>query len=125
MFHVGDTGDTIWYSGPEVQLYDHAPEPGVQSTGYLYELYQGAVDASRSAGHWNNLRIVVSPQECATYVNGVKYYDYILNSPDFKARVAKSKFAEHKEFSAFDTGSIGIQGDHGRVSFRNIKIRKL
>ncbi|RYG26784.1 DUF1080 domain-containing protein [bacterium] len=125
MFHVGDTGDMAWYSGPEVQLYDHPAEPGVQTTGHLYELYPAAVDAARPAGHWNNVLIVVSPKECATYVNGVKYYDYVLNSPDFKARVAKSKFAQYKEFAAFDTGSIGIQGDHGRVSFRNVKVRKL
>jgi hypothetical protein len=125
MFHVADTGDETWHSGPEVQIYDHKAEPGVQITGYLYELYASPVDASKPAGEWNHMRIVVAPKKCETDVNGVKYYEYVLNSPDYWARVAKSKFAAFPEFSKLEKGSIAIQGDHGEVAFRNIKIRPI
>ena len=123
MFHVADAGEATWHSGPEIQIYDHPFEKGVETTGFLYQLYGSGVDAAKPAGEWNHLEIVVAPEKCWTKVNGVKYYEYILNSEDFKARVAKSKFTEHPEFATLKTGTIAIQGDHGNVAFKNIKIR--
>src|SRR5476651_777861 len=36
MFHCSDTeGDAMWFSGPEIQLYDDHGEPGAQKTGFL------------------------------------------------------------------------------------------
>jgi len=58
-------------------------------------------------------------------MNGVKYYDFVWKSDDFQNRVAQSKFKTAPNFAKFDTGYIGLQGDHGSVSFRNIKIRPL
>jgi hypothetical protein len=58
-------------------------------------------------------------------VNGVKYVEYVLGSEDFNARVAKSKFGKMPLFAKSDTGSLTLQGDHGQVSFRNIKVRPL
>lgn len=125
MFHVADDGEATWHSGPEVQLYDHPFEAGVETTGFLYQLYPSKVDAAKPAGEWNSMRIVIAPDKCFTEVNGVRYYEYVLNSPDFLARVAKSKFSEHPEFSKLTKGTIAIQGDHGNVSFRNIKVRPI
>lgn len=125
MFHVADDGEATWHSGPEVQLYDHPAEKGVEITGYLYQLYGSDVDASKPVGEWNHVRIVVAPDKCWTEVNGVKYYEYVLGSKDFFDRVAKSKFAEFPGFAKLKKGTIAIQGDHGNVSFRNIKIRKI
>ncbi len=125
MFRVADEGKAAWHSGPEIQIYDHPAEPGVQITGYLYELYAPTVDASKPAGEWNHLKIVVGPKKCWTELNGVKYYEYVFGSEDFWARVAKSKFVEFPQFAKLAEGSIGIQGDHGVVSFRNIKIKTI
>jgi hypothetical protein len=58
-------------------------------------------------------------------MNGVKYFEYKLDSDDFKERVAKSKFGAMKNFAKSDNGYIALQGDHGQVSFRNIKIRPI
>ena len=46
----------------------------------------------------------------------------------FNARVAASKFGNppFSQFGVFgksDTGKIALQGDHGAIAFRNIKIR--
>jgi hypothetical protein len=125
MYHVAEDGEATWHSGPEIQLYDHPAEAGQEITGYLYQLYASKVDASKPAGQWNSLRIMVSPKKCWTAVNGVKYYEYVLGSPDFWARVAKSKFAQYPQFAKLNKGAIAIQGDHGVVSFRNIKIRPI
>jgi hypothetical protein len=125
MFRVADDGEATWHSGPEIQLYDHPIEAGVEVTGFLYQLYGSTVDASKPAGEWNVLHIVVAPDKCFTEVNGVKYYEYVFGSKDFWDRVAKSKFNKYPGFAKLDKGSIGIQGDHGAVSFRNIKIRPI
>lgn len=125
LFHVADTGEETWHSGPEIQIYDHKFEPGVQSTGFLYELYDSKVDASKPAGQWNHYDIHISKKGCWVKLNGVKYYDFKLDSPDFWARVAKSKFHEWPEFAKTTKGTIALQGDHGVVAFKNIKIKPL
>jgi hypothetical protein len=53
----------------------------------------------------------------------VKYFEYVLGSEDFTNRVAQSKFSKMPGFAKSNTGYIALQGDHGQVSFRNIKIR--
>jgi hypothetical protein len=125
MFHVADTGDATWHSGPEIQIYDHWVREGVETTGFLYQLYGSKVDAAKPAGEWNKMRIMIAPDKCFTEVNDKRYYEFVLGSEDFKARVAKSKFASLPSFGKLGVGRIAIQGDHGVVSFRNIKIRPI
>ena len=137
MFHVTDTGPTIWATGPEFQLEDNSTAADPWRCGWLYDLYKPPVDsatgkpidATKPANQWNHVRLVIAPPpaKCEHYINGVKYFDYVLHSDDFNARLAKSKFAHMaftKDFAKSDIGFIGLQGDHpGAVSFRNIKIR--
>jgi hypothetical protein len=125
MYHVADTGDAIWHSGPEIQIYDHPVEEHVETTGYLYQLYPAIRDTSKPAGEWNIMRIHVAKDKCWTSLNGTKLYEYVLGSEDFWARVKKSKFAVYPNFGKIKKGTIGIQGDHGLVAFRNIKIKTL
>jgi len=125
MFRVSEEGEATWHSGPEIQIYDDHGEPGAQKTGFLYQLYSYEGNASKSAGQWNTFRIVIAPKKCETYLNGVKYYEFVLGSDDFNARLAKSKFADMPNFAKLAKGSIAIQGDHGIVSFRNIKVRPI
>jgi hypothetical protein len=49
----------------------------------------------------------------------------VLGSEDFKDRIAKSKFRQMPDFAKSNIGYIVLQGDHGRVCFRNIKIRPI
>ena len=125
MYHVTDEGTTVWQTGPEVQLLDNKDGKDPNKSGWLYALYTTNIDATRPVGQWNHLRIVISPEKCEHVMNGVKYFDYVYNSDDFKARVAKSKFGKMPHFAKSDTGYIALQGDHGSVAFRNIKIRPI
>ena len=125
MLRCADEGDTMWYSGPEIQIYDDHGEEGAQKSGFLYDLYSSKVISTKPAGQWNHFKIVIAPKKCSTYVNGVKYYDFVWGSKDFFDRVAKCKFAGLPLFGKVEKGTIGIQGDHGTVSFKNIKIRPL
>jgi hypothetical protein len=118
-------GETMWQSGPEVQLYDHPAEDGVEISGYLYQLYKSETDAQKPAGEWNHLRIVIAQEKCETYLNGVKYYEFVWGSDDFWARVKESKFSRYPYFAKAERGMIGLQGDHGAVSYRNIKVRRI
>jgi hypothetical protein len=131
MYHVTNDGDHVWETGPEFQLEDNAHAEDPQRCGWLYALYQPPIDpttnmtldATKPAGEWNEIKLVVKPDECFHEVNGVKYFSYVLGSDDFNARVDQSKFASMPYFAKSNTGFIALQGDHGSVSFRNIKIR--
>jgi len=133
IFHVTDEGGAVWATGPEFQLEDNAAAKDPQRCGWLYALYQPPddpstgrpLDATKPAGEWNHIRLVISPEKCEHVINGVKYFDYVMGSDDFKARVAKSKFSRMPLFAKSDSGYIALQGDHGQVSFRNIKVRPL
>ncbi|MCI0747554.1 MAG: DUF1080 domain-containing protein [Verrucomicrobia subdivision 3 bacterium] len=133
MFHVTDEGRAAWATGPEVQLEDNAAAKDPQRCGWLYGLYQPPddpktgkpLDATKPAGEWNKVRLVITPEKCEHYVNGVKYFEYVLGSEDFNARVARSKFGRMPLFAKSTSGYVVLQGDHGQISFRNIRIRPI
>jgi len=138
LYHVSEEGrGATWSTGPEFQLEDNEAAADKQRCGWLYELYQPPIDpktnktldATKPVGEWNHVRLLISPDKCEHDINGVKYFEYVLGSEDFKARVAKSKFKNTnrgmENFAKFDKGFIALQGDHGSVSFRNIKIREI
>jgi hypothetical protein len=133
MYHVTDAGPAAWATGPEFQLEDNQAAADPVRCGWLYALYQPPVDpktgkpldATKPAGQWNHVRLLISPAKCEHEINGVKYFEYVLGSPDFASRVAKSKFAKMPGFAKFNVGSVALQGDHGQITFRNIKIRPI
>ncbi|HEX4000544.1 MAG TPA: DUF1080 domain-containing protein [Pirellulales bacterium] len=133
MYHVTDAGHHVWETGPEFQLEDNQKAADPVRCGWLYALYKPpldpktgkTLDATKPVGQWNHVRLLLTPEKCEHDINGVKYFDYVLGSPDFKARVAKSKFASMKNFAKSNTGYIALQGDHGQIAFRNIKVRPI
>ena len=133
MFHVTDDGGAVWATGPEFQLEDNAKAADRTRCGWLYALYQPPVDpktgkildATKPVGEWNHVRLVIGPDKCVHEINGVKYFEYVLGSDDFKARVARSKFSTMPFFAKATSGYIALQWVHGSVSFRNINFLPL
>jgi hypothetical protein len=133
MYHVTDKGGAVWATGPEFQLEDNTAASDPIRCGWLYALYQPPIDpatgktldATKPVGEWNHVRLLMTPEKCVHEINGVKYFEYVLNSDDFKQRVAKSKFASMPDFAKSDIGYIALQGDHGAISFRNIKVKPI
>ena len=135
MFHVTDAANTAWATGPEIQLLDNQKGRDPQRSGWLYQLYKPEtdpktgkpIDATKPVGEWNQVRVVIAPPPAKSSVtmNGVKYFEFVYGSDDFKQRVAKSKFGSMPKFAKSDSGAIALQGDHGSVSFRNIKLRPI
>lgn len=127
----------MWQTGPELQLQDNEKAKDPQLSGWLYDLYKPEndpktgkrLDATKPHGEWNHVHLLLSPEKCIHEINGVKYFEYVWGSEDFKDRIAKSKFASKNRgmegFAKEPSGYIGLQGDHGQVSFRNIKIRPI
>jgi hypothetical protein len=127
MFHVIPVGDETYDSGPEYQLLDNARgEPPLERAGSLFALYAPSKDVPKPVGQFNHSRLVVDHGKAQHWLNGVKVVEYDLNSADFKARVAASKFKQWPQFATGKTGAIALQNHGGDdVAFKNIKIRML
>ncbi len=131
MYHVTDAGHAVWATGPEFQLEDNQKAADRVRCGWLYGLYQPPLDpktgkpldATKPVGEWNHVRLLITPDKCEHDINGVKYFEYVLGSEDFNQRVAQSKVATMPGFAKSASGYLALQGDHGQITFRNIKIR--
>lgn len=125
-YHVIEQGETGYQSGPEYQLLDNAHgEPPLQQAGGLFGLYAPLVDVTRPVGEYNHSRLVVNHGHVEHWLNGVKVTEYDIGSPDFKARVAKTKFARWPLFAAAPSGFISLQDHESVVAFRDLKIKVL
>ncbi len=116
-------------TGPEYQILDDARHPDgrspLTSAGSNYALIAPSKKVVRPAGQWNQTRIVARGNRIEHYLNGFLVVSYEINSPEWKAVLAKSKFAGAKEYAQMPEGRIVLQ-DHGnRVNFRNIRIKRL
>jgi len=120
----------IWHNAPEYQLLDNATYAtmGITSehfTAANYDLNPAETDYTKPIGEWNLARILVKGNHVEHWLNGNQVVTYELESPEWEALVAKSKFADYPDFGRTHNAPIGLQ-DHGhRVQFRNIKIRRL
>ena len=59
------------------------------------------------------------------WLNGIKILEYEYQSKALKKLIDKSKFKDMPYFAKAVSGHIGLQGDHGEIWYRNIRIRKL
>jgi hypothetical protein len=91
-----------------------------------YGVYASPAGVVKPFGEWNSTRIIVNGAHVEHWLNGVKVVEYELWSPDWKARVAASKFSKYPHYGLAKRGHIGIQGDHdGALAVRNVRIREL
>lgn len=126
MYHVTEVaGSPPWKTGPEMQIQDNVDGKDPQKAGWLYQLYKSKTDATNPAGEWNTVHVIITPEKCVHYMNGVKYCEYVKGSKDWDDKVAASKFTKFPDFGKPTKGHINLQ-DHGNVvSFRNVKIKSL
>jgi hypothetical protein len=122
--------DYIFWSAPEYQLLDDANAPDgrnrLTSAAAAYGLYAAPAGVVKPHGEWNAGRIVVDGTHVEHWLNGRKVVEYELGSPDWKAKVAASKFGKYPDFGLAATGLLGIQGDHpGMLALRHLRIRTL
>lgn len=122
-----------YQTGPEIQVLDNERHPDAlanpkyHQAGALYDLVQPMHDVCNSAGEWNLcvLKVNHKTNEGSVTLNGTVIVTFPVHGEAWDAMVAKSKFKGWEGFGKHHTGHIGLQ-DHGdKVSFRNIKIKKL
>ena len=129
LYRATEDNEYIWQSAPEMQILDDArhsdgksPLTSAGSNFALYEAPRGVVHPARE---WNSARILVNGNHVEHWLNGKKLLEYELGSPEWKDRVAKSKFNTMPNYGKAGEGYIGLQ-DHGdKVEFRNIRVRVL
>ena len=146
MFHVMETEDKPWKTGPEIQIQDNVGGSDPEKSGWLYQFYksplvkpvrrnggkqpaatnsQERIDATRPAGEWNQLYIRIAPGDCLIMMNGLRYSGFSMGDEQWNKLLARSKFSAFPNFGNAGEGHICLQ-DHGNeVAFRNIKIREI
>lgn len=122
--------DRIYWSAPEYQLLDDANAPDgrnpLTAAASDYGLYAAPVGVVKPFGEWNKTGIIVKGNHVEHWLNAQKVVEYDLDSPDWKAKVAASKFSKYPNYGLAKAGFIGIQGDHpGSLALRHIRIREL
>jgi hypothetical protein len=129
MYRVTEEGENTYFTGPEMQVLDDARHADGRSrltaAGAAYGLYPSPEGVVKPAGEWNHARLVVNGDHVEHWLNGQKVVEYELGSPDWRQRVANSKFVEWPGYGRAARGHIALQ-DHGdRVAFRDIRVREL
>ncbi|HPA47750.1 MAG TPA: DUF1080 domain-containing protein [bacterium] len=114
----------------EIQILDsYGQPPSAGACGSIYAQIAPLVNVSKPAGEWQSFDIVfhaptVAPSGKVTkqarmtvYHNGTIIHDHVEVSEPTGGTYVHEKVRER--------GPILLQGDHGTVSFRNIRIRPL
>jgi hypothetical protein len=96
----------------EIQVYDSYKKPlDPHNMGAVYSRITPVVNAEKPAGSWQTLDITLCDRHATILLNGVKIID---NQPVFGPTGGAMKS------DVFTPGPIYLQGDHGKVSYRNI-----
>ena len=128
-YFATEEGDYIWQSAPEMQVLDDKKHSDGKNTltsaGALYAMIAPPKSVVNPVGEFNQVRIKVKDNHVEHWLNGTKVVEYEYQSDAMWDLVAKSKFNTMPLFAKASEGHIGIQGDHGEIWYRNIRIRKL
>ena len=128
-YYATEQGDYIWQSAPEMQVLDDLAHKDrsrqVTSAGALYDLIAPKNKVLKPLGEFNSVKIRSKDYHVEHWLNDVKVLEYDYNSDELKRLINGSKFKNMTFFSKALSGQIGLQGDHGEVWYRNIRIRKL
>src|SRR5215831_10041124 len=107
-YHGTREYDHIYWSAPEYQLLDDANAPDGRSrltaAAAAYGLYAAPADVVHAFDQWNTTRIVVNGAHVEHWLNGKKVVEYELWSPDWKAKVAASKFGKWPNYGLAKRG---------------------
>ena len=132
----GESFSKPYSTGPEIQVLDNERHPDAKANpkfhqaGALYDLVQPTKDVCNPAGEWNHILLSIDHDinKGSVTLNDTKIVEFPLSGPEWDTLVSNSKFNDDcnfKYFGKFKSGKIGLQDHSDKVSFRNIKIRKL
>ena len=102
----------------ELQILDDYSEGKTATTGNasFYNFAAPAAFTSKPAGEWNSVEVTLIGNKATVIHNGVKVHDQ---------RVIDRPTGGELDNNVSAPGPILLQGDHGAVAFRNLRIRAL
>ena len=128
-YFATEEGNYIWQSAPEMQVVDDEKHTDGKNTltsaGALYALIAPSANVVKPVGEFNQVRIKVKNNHVEHWLNGTKIVEYVYGSDMMWDLVEKSKFNKMPLFAKASEGHIGLQGDHGLIWYKNIRIRRL
>ena len=121
--------------GLEFQMLDDAVHPdaklgrdGNRTVSSLYDLITAQNKRPNAIGQWNNAYVITKGTKVEHWLNGRLVVAYDRNTDEFRALVAKSKYADPKygkNFGEWADGHILLQEHGDEVWFKNVKLRDL
>lgn len=128
-YHANEGTEVIYENAPEMQVLDNTRHNDgknvLTSAGANYGLDAPARDVTRPVGEWNRARVVVIGSHVEHWLNGEKLLEYELWTPEWTAKVAKTKFAQWPTYGLARRGHIGLQEHGDLIQFRNARVREL
>jgi hypothetical protein len=101
----------------EIQILGQKePKPMKNGDGAIYNFKAPDVYASKKPGDWNSVEATVIGNKITVTINGQKVHDNV------ECNVATGSELDKK---VTEPGSFFIQGDHGVVSVRNVRVKEL
>ncbi len=102
----------------EVQILEDsaAKKPAQGGNGGIYNTAAGTEFVSRPAGQWQTAQATIRGNKISVILNGVKIHNEV--------EVKKATGGELDQ-KLEEPGPIMLQGDHGAIAFRNIRIKPL
>jgi hypothetical protein len=128
-YFATEEGDYIWQSALEMQVVDDEKhidgKNTLTSAGALYAMIAPSANVVKPVGEFNQVRIKVKNNHVEHWLNGTKIVEYVYGSDMMWDLVEKSKFNKMPLFAKASEVHIGLQGDHGLIWYKNIRIRRL
>ncbi len=102
----------------EIQILgDHTSgKPSKTGNGAIYNFKEPAVFASKPADVWQTVEATIIGNKITVILNGQKIHDQVECNQATGSEIDKN---------VTEPGPIFLQGDHGAVSFRNLRIKEL
>jgi len=102
----------------EIQIFDDfkAGKPEMGGNGAIYQASPASLFAPRRPGQWQQAEVRIQGQKISVILNGVTIHDQV-ESP--------RGTGSHLDDNIDQPGPILLQGDHGSVAFRNVRIKAL
>ncbi|MFM8359209.1 MAG: family 16 glycoside hydrolase, partial [Verrucomicrobiota bacterium] len=102
----------------EIQVFDDfkSGKPEMGGNGAIYGVKPVSLFASRRPGQWQQAEVRIVGQKITVVLNGVKVHDQVE---------CTKGTGSHLDDQVDQPGPILLQGDHGAVAFRNLRIKEL
>jgi 3-keto-disaccharide hydrolase len=102
----------------EIQILgDHASgKPSLGGNGAIYNFKAPDHFVTKPGGEWQTAEVTIIGHRITAYLNGVKIHDNVECDKPTGGQIDNNMDVP---------GPILLQGDHGTVSFRNIRIKEL